>query len=54
LGRPNGAEDKRLGLPSDGELRKAREILDELRYRAGEFRRPKPERDYIERLLKMF
>jgi Flp pilus assembly CpaE family ATPase len=36
------------------ELRKAREILDELRRRAGEPARPPLERDYIERLLPQF
>jgi hypothetical protein len=36
------------------ELRRAREILDELRRRAGERARPKIERNYIERLLRQF
>ena len=35
-------------------LEKAKEILDELRRRAGERSRPDIERDYIERLLKQF
>ena len=35
-------------------LQKAREILDELRRRAGERFRPEIELDYIERLLKRF
>jgi hypothetical protein len=37
---------------SDYALQKAKEILDELRRRAGEARRPELERDYIDRLLK--
>jgi uncharacterized protein (TIGR02302 family) len=54
LGRPTGIEERKIGIPSENELRKAREMLDELRRRAGEFRRPRSERDYIERLLKVF
>ncbi len=41
-------------IPDEMELRKAREILDELRRRAGEPARPPLERDYIERLLPQF
>ena len=36
------------------ELQRAREIMDELRRRAGERQRPKFERDYIDRLLRRF
>jgi len=39
---------------SDYALEKAKEILDELRRRAGERSRPEIERDYIDRLLKEF
>lgn len=39
---------------SDDALAKAKEILDELRRRAGERARPEIERDYIDRLLKEF
>jgi len=35
-------------------LQKSRQILDELRRRAGERSRPVIELDYIERLLKRF
>jgi uncharacterized protein DUF4175 len=35
-------------------MQKAREILDELRRRAGERDRPQFERDYIDRLLQRF
>lgn len=58
LGRPlpgngslNGEEVK---IPAEGEMQRAREILEELRRRAGEPGRPKLERDYIDRLLDRF
>jgi hypothetical protein len=58
LGRPlSGTGNYDLGdvkVPDQGELQKAREILDELRRRAGERMRPEIERDYIDRLLKRF
>jgi uncharacterized protein (TIGR02302 family) len=41
-------------IPEEGDLQKAREILEELRRRSGEFSRPKNERDYIDRLLRRF
>ncbi len=40
--------------PNDYALEKAKEILEELRTRAGERDRPEIERDYIDRLLKQF
>jgi uncharacterized protein (TIGR02302 family) len=40
--------------PDDYALEKAKEILEELRTRAGERYRPEIERDYIDRLLKQF
>lgn len=43
-----------VAIPDEMELRKAREILDELRRRAGEPGRPPLERDYIDRLLPEF
>jgi hypothetical protein len=36
------------------EMQRAREILQELRRRAGEIDRPQFERDYIDRLLRRF
>lgn len=58
LGRPLGgsglADDGTTRIPDRSDLQKAREILDELRRRAGETRRPEPERDYLRRLLKQF
>jgi len=58
LGRPtsnNGTYDQGdVKIPDQGTLQKSREILDELRRRAGERFRPEIELDYIERLLKRF
>jgi hypothetical protein len=58
LGRPlsgNGSYDQGdVKIPDQSEVAKAREILDELRRRAGERSRPPIELDYIERLLKRF
>jgi uncharacterized protein (TIGR02302 family) len=58
LGRPmsnNGTIDQgNVKIPDQNTLQKAREILDELRRRAGERSRPEIELDYIERLLKRF
>ena len=41
-------------VPDQMEIRRAREVLDELRRRAGERHRPVIERDYIDRLLRQF
>lgn len=59
LGRPqaSGGGDMDVSstrTPSDSELQRARDILEELRRRAGETARPQLERDYIERLLRRF
>lgn len=60
LGRPladrggRGAAKGDVRIPEQMELRRAREILDELRKRAGEPGRPEIERDYIDRLLPQF
>jgi len=58
LGRPlsnNGGYDRGdVKIPDQNTLQKAREILDELRRRAGERFRPEIELDYIDRLLKRF
>jgi len=54
---PGGARGLGVGeveLPEQGELRRAGEILEELRRRAGERSRPEAELDYIERLLRRF
>jgi len=64
LGRPTG--DSAEGTYTDGRLRmgrtdvdsfgieRAKEILDELRRRAGQSQRPRYELDYLDRLLKRF
>jgi uncharacterized protein (TIGR02302 family) len=41
-------------VPAELERQRSREILDELRRRAGESERPKPELDYIDRLLRTY
>jgi uncharacterized protein (TIGR02302 family) len=58
LGRPSGTTGSTQSddsmLPSDEALKRAREILDEIRRRAGEQGRPKLELDYLKRLLDQF
>ncbi|MGH7063621.1 MAG: TIGR02302 family protein, partial [Stellaceae bacterium] len=58
LGRPlaNGGnyDESDVQIPNASALQRSREILDELRRRAGERSRPELERDYIDRLLKQF
>lgn len=55
LGRPltNGgnADDEPVKIPTQADLQKAREVLDELRRRSGEAQRPAEEHKYLERLL---
>ena len=58
FGRPlssNGSYDQGdVAIPEEGVLQKSRQILDELRRRAGERARPTIELDYIDRLLRRF
>jgi uncharacterized protein (TIGR02302 family) len=49
-----GVDTSRVQIPTQSDLQRAREILDELRRRAGERNRPEFELDYIERLLRRF
>ncbi len=49
-----GLDTGDLELPDQEELKRAREILEELRRRAGELFRSQEELDYIERLLRRF
>ncbi|HYH16980.1 MAG TPA: TIGR02302 family protein [Azospirillum sp.] len=51
MGNVDGNDVK---IPEQSDLQRAREILDELRRRSGQFERPMPEREYIDRLLKQF
>lgn len=56
LGRPGMGpiDNEDVRIPRDADIQRAREILDELRRRAGELNRPRFERDYIDRLLRQF
>jgi hypothetical protein len=56
LGRENGAQGAINGgkVPDKDSIARAREILKELRKRAGETGRSKEELDYLDRLLKEF
>lgn len=45
-------DDSTVKIPSESDLQKAREVLDELRRRSGDPHRPTAERDYLDRLLK--
>jgi len=58
LGRESGESGiealEGVEIPDQMELRRSREILDELRRRRGERGRPAPELDYIDRLLRQF
>ncbi len=47
-----GTEDSLLG--GETEQRRAQDLLDEIRRRAGERERPEAERDYLNRLLDRF
>ena len=58
LGRPlpnsGGMNTEEVGIPSQSDLQRARQILDELRRRSGERHRPVDELDYIDRLMRQF
>lgn len=54
FGRAAGSHGRDMPIPDAQVLKRARDILMELRKKAGELGRPKEERDYIERLLKQF
>jgi uncharacterized protein (TIGR02302 family) len=47
-------DDQGVKVPDQMEVRRVREILNELQRRAGDTARPKTERDYIDRLLQNF
>ncbi len=44
----------RVGIPTESDVMRAREIFDELRRRSGDQSRPLLEREYIDRLLRRF
>jgi uncharacterized protein (TIGR02302 family) len=58
LGRPidrngsNGNDSEQTKIPTEADLQKARDVLDELRRREGQAHRPRDEHEYIDRLLK--
>jgi len=57
LGRPVGAQwdyGESVKVPEDLDLQESRQILEELRRRSGQRSRPKPELDYLDRLMKRF
>jgi len=58
LGRPmpnsGGMNTEEVGIPSQSDLQRARQILDELRRRSGQRSRPIDELDYIDRLMRQF
>ena len=58
MGRPQRTEGPDLGnsvkVPDEIDIQRAREILEELRRRAGQQTRPLLELDYIDRLLRRF
>jgi uncharacterized protein (TIGR02302 family) len=55
LGRGRRAgDDGATKVPGGSDIHRAREILDELRRRAGDPRRPDAEMDYLHRLLKSY
>ena len=58
LGRPQSGVGPLYGdsvhVPDDGEVTRSRELMDELRRRAGERDRPREELDYIDRLMEQF
>jgi hypothetical protein len=50
----SGLSTRDVGIDDAYALQRARKIRDELRKRAGQRHRPKPERGYINRLLRQF
>jgi hypothetical protein len=54
FGRARFDSGKDVKVPTDREMQRSREILDELRRRAGEHDRPRFELDYLRRLLQQF
>lgn len=56
LGRPRrsrNADGGRVGIPETIDVERARRILDDIRRRLGDIERPREERDYLDRLLKV-
>jgi hypothetical protein len=57
LGRPRrqdgSATSDKVKVPDEIDVERARRVLDEIRKRLGEPARPKFERDYLDRLLRL-
>lgn len=55
LGRPDRGRkaDGRVGIPDEAAVERARRILDDIRRRLADPGRPRLERDYLDRLLKL-
>lgn len=51
---PLPGDDGATRIPGQGELQRSRQLLEEIRRRAGETARPEAERDYLRRLLRQF
>ncbi len=47
-------DDESVKIPDRSAVQKSREVMEELRRRAGQPQRPEEERDYLRRLLKQF
>jgi tetratricopeptide (TPR) repeat protein len=54
LGRARFDTGRSVHVPTDREMQRSREILDELRKRASEHERPRQELDYLQRLLQQY
>jgi uncharacterized protein (TIGR02302 family) len=54
LGRARFDKGSSVKVPTDREMQRSRAILEELRQRAGERERPRPELDYLNRLLQQY
>lgn len=55
--RPNGdggQDTSKIEIPDRDAAQRARQVLEELRRRSGDYSRPADERDYLDRLLKWF
>ncbi len=50
----SGSDTSKIEIPDRQAAERARQVLEELRRRSGDYTRPQDERDYLERLLKWF
>jgi uncharacterized protein (TIGR02302 family) len=54
LGRARFDKGSKVKVPTEREMQRSREILDELRKRSSEHERPRQELDYLQRLLQQY